>query len=232
MESGFFHRWSGYYANASNARQEHRADQLRCWALLPDAAVGSLSSMLVLVVGGIPRHRGRHDDRQLVAFQTPDGHELPRPVGSMVGLGQTVQELQGDLARLDDVLAPRRDPSAVAQKQERGRRGRAQTRAKLRGHVELVGRDLRLQPGRPAADREPSTCPSSRASASRSSGAAARASRPSPSSCAGCTSPGSGEILLRRLRRATELPPTVLSELARRWSTRTCCCSAARCATT
>jgi ATP-binding cassette subfamily C protein len=111
MESGFFSKWSGYYANASNARQQVELTNAAL-GTLPDL-LASISSMLILVVGGFFVIEGDMTIGMLVAFRILTMSFL-RPVGNMVGLGQTIQELEGDLRRLDDVLAHEQDPSEAA----------------------------------------------------------------------------------------------------------------------
>ena len=65
--------------------------------------------MLVLGVGGYKVIQGDLTIGMLVAFQILMASFL-RPIGNLVQLGQTIQELQGDLGRLDDVLAHEVDP--------------------------------------------------------------------------------------------------------------------------
>jgi ATP-binding cassette subfamily C protein len=137
MESGFFHRWAGYYANASNARQEIELANLAL-GVLP-GLLNSVTTMLVLVVGGLHVIDGTLTIGALVAFQILMSSFL-RPVGNMVMLGRTIQELQGDMSRLDDVLSHERDEAANADDAETPIAAEGSEdgeKLRLQGHVEL-----------------------------------------------------------------------------------------------
>jgi ABC-type bacteriocin/lantibiotic exporter with double-glycine peptidase domain len=86
-------------------------------------------SVLILAVGGIRVMDGVITVGMLVAFQTLAVSFLA-PVNNLMQLGGQLQELQGDLTRLDDVL---QNPAEPALSGETGPGG--QTR--LQGHVEL-----------------------------------------------------------------------------------------------
>jgi len=138
LESGFFTRWSGHYANASNARQKIELTNQALGAL-PEL-LASLSSMLILVVGGYFVIIGKMSIGMLIAFRMLTMSFL-RPVGTMVQLGQTVQELEGDLNRLDDVLAHPQDASEASPQEpgaeELGAQELGEGRVRLRGYVDL-----------------------------------------------------------------------------------------------
>ncbi len=138
LENGFFQRWSGYYANASNARQElERSNQVL--GVLP-GLLAAATNVLVLVLGGWYVTRGQLSIGGLIAFQLLAASFL-RPVGSLVQSGQTLQELRGDLLRLDDVLSHERDraersSAAIAPD---GPETRAAEHPRLSGVLELRG---------------------------------------------------------------------------------------------
>jgi NHLM bacteriocin system ABC transporter peptidase/ATP-binding protein len=143
MESGFFNRWSGYYANATNARQGIE---------LPDQALSrlpgflsSLATMFMLVLGGLYVIEGRLTIGMLVAFQMLMASFL-RPVGSLVELGTTMQELRGDLARLDDVLRHPRDPNVVQAEEEPTDDPDLHDRVRLGGRLEIRGLSFGYSP--------------------------------------------------------------------------------------
>jgi len=114
LESGFFERWSGHYANASNARQQLELSNQVLGVLPGLLAAGT--NVLVLVLGGWHVIEGQvtfaapFTIGKLIAFQLLTASFL-RPVGNLVRLGQTLQELRGDLMRLEDVLSYERDPA-------------------------------------------------------------------------------------------------------------------------
>jgi ATP-binding cassette subfamily C protein len=101
LESDFFARWAGYSARALSARQDLGLSRQQL-AILP-VALSGLTSAVILVVGGFRVIDGTLTVGMLVAFQSLMQSFLA-PVGTLVDLGGTVQELHGDLTRLDDVL--------------------------------------------------------------------------------------------------------------------------------
>lgn len=139
-ESEFFRRWAGSFSGAGNARQELELANLPL-GVLPDL-LSALALLLVLAFGGAAVVDGRMTIGMLVAFGLLMEGFL-RPVGGLVGLGGTLQELRGDLARLDDVLA---HPAEV----ERAQAGDAtQGAVRLGGRVELRGVTFGYNPTEP-----------------------------------------------------------------------------------
>jgi ATP-binding cassette subfamily C protein len=101
LESSFFGRWAGNYASAVHAQQDLGLTTQRL-AVLPPLLAG-LSSTAILVIGGLRVIEGSFTVGMLVAFQSLMQSFL-QPVQGLVTLGGEIQELQGDLRRLDDVL--------------------------------------------------------------------------------------------------------------------------------
>jgi ATP-binding cassette subfamily C protein len=101
LESDFFARWSGYYTKAINSQQELGLTN-QTFSVLP-ALLNALLSMLLLVVGGLRVMDGHLSIGMLVAFQGLMQSFLA-PVNNLVNFGSTLQELEGNLIRLDDVL--------------------------------------------------------------------------------------------------------------------------------
>ncbi|MFW9264550.1 NHLP family bacteriocin export ABC transporter peptidase/permease/ATPase subunit [Nostoc sp. CALU 546] len=101
LESDFFSRWSGYYTKALNSQQELGVTN-QTFSVLP-TLLSALSSMLLLIVGGLRVMDGHLSIGMLIAFQ---GLMLnfQQPVNNLVNFGTTLQELEGNLIRLDDVL--------------------------------------------------------------------------------------------------------------------------------
>lgn len=133
LENGFFRRWSGLYARASNARQGFGITNLIAGTI--PGLLFTTTNALVLGIGGLYVIQGRMTIGMLVAFRILMGRFL-QPVEGLVQLGQTVQELQGDLARLDDVLAHEVDPSEVPAQEDAPE---ITAPASLSGELELRG---------------------------------------------------------------------------------------------
>ncbi len=116
LESDFFSRWSGYYAKATTSQQELEVTN-QMLGVLP-ILLTSLTSMFILVIGGWRVMDGNLTIGMLVAFQSLM-QSFQQPVNTLVNFGTTLQELEGDLNRLDDVLGNSLDPEV-----ERGSVGR------------------------------------------------------------------------------------------------------------
>jgi len=129
LESDFFSRWSGYYAKAVSAQQELELTN-EMLGVLP-ILLTSLTSMLILVVGGWRVMDGNLTIGMLVSFQSLM-LSFQQPINTLVDFGTTVQELEGDLNRLDDVLGNSLDPEVEKSDVE----GQS-LHSTLQGYVEL-----------------------------------------------------------------------------------------------
>jgi len=107
LESDFFTRWAGYYAKLLNARQD--MDSLNQKLGVLPTLLSSLSTMLLLVVGGFRVMDGYLSIGMLVAFQSLI-QQFMQPVSQLIRLGGDFQDLEGTLTRLDDVLQNPKDP--------------------------------------------------------------------------------------------------------------------------
>jgi len=142
MEDDFFGKWMGYYAKSSNAGQELQYSSL--FTQVIPILVDSLTTVLVLIVGGYSVIQGEMSIGTLVAFQGLMTTYLA-PVANLTHLGSTLQELRGDLLRLDDVLAnPIASSTAATATSGNGRAIEHRTaesdepaRLRLHGQVEL-----------------------------------------------------------------------------------------------
>jgi ATP-binding cassette, subfamily C, bacterial len=137
LESDLFARWSGYYTKALDSQQELGVTN-QTFSVLPPL-LSALSSMLLLVVGGLRVMDGHLSIGMLVAFQTLMQSFL-QPVNNLVSFGSTLQELEGDLTRLDDVLRNPIDPQLKENLEQLAPLRpalRALPPAKLQGYVEL-----------------------------------------------------------------------------------------------
>ncbi len=149
LESDFFSRWAGYYAKAINAKQEMDATN-QTLGILP-SFLSAIASMLLLAVGGLRVMDGALSIGMLVAFQGLM-QKFMEPVNNLIGLGSDLQQLEGNLNRLDDVLSNPIDPQlAIEQGREVKRMGKVRRiepdsphhpitpspQHKLQGYVEL-----------------------------------------------------------------------------------------------
>lgn len=135
LESDFFSRWSGYYTKALNSQQELGVTN-QTFSVLP-TLLSALSSMLLLVVGGLRVMDGHLSIGMLIAFQGLM-QSFEEPVNNLVNFGSTLQELEGNLIRLDDVLENPTDPQLEKRKWRAGEQTENSfPQPKLQGYVEL-----------------------------------------------------------------------------------------------
>jgi len=165
LESDFFARWGGSYAKAVNAQQDLSVTN-QALGVLP-TVLSALTTALILIVGGMRVMNGRFSIGMLVAFQSLMQSFL-QPLNSLFEMGSVMQQLRGDLERLDDVLQEKEDPAA--REGTEGPSGRQQG-VRLQGRVELRNLtfgynpvapplieklNLRIQPGQRVAFVGPS----------------------------------------------------------------------------
>jgi NHLM bacteriocin system ABC transporter peptidase/ATP-binding protein len=130
-EGEFFSRWAGYQAKALGAEQTLGLLGELVSSVPP--FVSTLTTTLVLLVGGLKVMHGDLTVGMLVAYQTLVG-SFTRPLNSFVQFGSTLQELEADMNRLDDVLRYPQDRQYT--REEAGQPEDGKT-VKLAGHVEL-----------------------------------------------------------------------------------------------
>ena len=144
-EDDFFARWSGQQAKVVNGRQDLGAATAALSAV--PTLLAALSAATIISLGGLRVLDGDLSLGSLLAIQAL-AVSFTVPIQSLVTLGGTLQEAEGNLASLDDVLRyPPDEASGGAV--YRGRPDPAEWPARVRG------RELRLQPARPPTDRPP-----------------------------------------------------------------------------
>lgn len=109
-ESDFFCRWAGSQAKVINAQQE-LARLTTVFDKIP-GLLASLNSAILIMAGGLLIIDGKMTVGTLVAFQSLVPN-LMGPFGQLVQMAGTIQELNGDMNRLDDVLGYPLDPSVT-----------------------------------------------------------------------------------------------------------------------
>lgn len=141
LESDFFARWAGYYTKATNARLELALVTQRI-GVLP-SLLSNLSNVILLGVGGWQIIEGNLTIGMLLAFQLLTRSFLT-PINNLVRFGKTLQDLAGNLVRLDDVLDNATDPTlefaseaAVNPSVDGSIDGLADGATRLKGYVEL-----------------------------------------------------------------------------------------------
>jgi NHLM bacteriocin system ABC transporter peptidase/ATP-binding protein len=117
LESDFFSRWAGYYAKAMNSQQTMEVTN-QTLGVLP-SFLSDLSTMLLLTVGGLRVMTGALSIGMLIAFQALMRQFL-EPVNQLVNLGNDLQEMEGALTRLDDVLRNPIDPQVEKRRGDGG----------------------------------------------------------------------------------------------------------------
>jgi len=111
QESAFFTKWSGRYAKALNTMEELETTT-QTITVLP-TLFRSLTTMMIYLLGGLAVMEGKMSVGTMIAF-TALMDNFQEPVRDLVDLGSNLQELDGDLKRLDDVLAAPVDPEATS----------------------------------------------------------------------------------------------------------------------
>lgn len=100
-EGDFFNKWAGYHAKLVNVQQQ--IGVLTQYLSAVPNLLSTLTSTAILALGSLQVMQGQMTLGGLVAFQSLM-QQFMGPVTSLVGLGATIQELAGDVNRLEDVL--------------------------------------------------------------------------------------------------------------------------------
>jgi NHLM bacteriocin system ABC transporter peptidase/ATP-binding protein len=130
-ESDFFSRWSGYQAKINKAQQ---ASGILTQVLnAAPVLLTALNVACILALGSLRVMEGDLTVGMLVAFQSLMVSFVD-PINRLVELGTTMQDIEGDLKRLNDVLGNKID-TALDAREETG--AVARRLPKLEGYLEL-----------------------------------------------------------------------------------------------
>jgi NHLM bacteriocin system ABC transporter peptidase/ATP-binding protein len=127
----FFARWAGFHAKVLNAQQQLGA--MSSWLTATPLLLNGLSTAAILTLGGMRVMEGTLTAGTLVAFQSLMSSFLT-PVNQMMNLGSTLQTVEGDVNRLDDVYRYGIDPQVEPREAET-----VLTVTRLTGALELRG---------------------------------------------------------------------------------------------
>jgi NHLM bacteriocin system ABC transporter peptidase/ATP-binding protein len=116
-EDDFFARWSGQQAKVVNGRQNLGAATAALSAV--PTLLAALSAATIISLGGLRVLDGQLSLGSLLAIQAL-AVSFTVPIQSLVTLGGTLQEAEGNLASLDDVLRYPPDPASGAAYTEDG----------------------------------------------------------------------------------------------------------------
>jgi NHLM bacteriocin system ABC transporter peptidase/ATP-binding protein len=130
-EAGFFTNWSGHQAKFLNALQETSRIAMNL-SLLP-TLLNAISSTLILGLGAMRVMDGAMTMGTLVAFQSLVASFMT-PANQLLGLSSKLQQAQGNMDRLDDVLKYPLDPLVNEDSVE----AQAAPLEKLQGEIEFI----------------------------------------------------------------------------------------------
>jgi NHLM bacteriocin system ABC transporter peptidase/ATP-binding protein len=106
-EDLFFTRWAGHHAKVVSAEQE--VQRVRTLLGVVPLFLGLAGTATILYIGGLAVMDGAMTIGVLVGFQSLL-HSFSAPVTGLVSLSGQIQEAQGLIVRIDDVLAHPPDP--------------------------------------------------------------------------------------------------------------------------
>lgn len=100
-ESDFFSKWAGYQAKVVNAQQQLGVS-VQLMSVVP-VTLQTLTTAVILGLGGLRVMEGDLSIGMLVAYQSLMASFL-LPINQLVEMGGSLQDAQGDMNRIEDVL--------------------------------------------------------------------------------------------------------------------------------
>ena len=135
LDNSFFEKWSGQFSNTNIARQQLQVDN-QIFSVLP-TVTGTFVNLFTMVIGGLYVLEGDMSFGELMAFNALMGLFLG-PISQLLGFSVEIQQVRGNLARLEDVL----DFETIDQRRDR------QFAAVTAGHPQSAPADLGSRLGR------------------------------------------------------------------------------------
>jgi NHLM bacteriocin system ABC transporter peptidase/ATP-binding protein len=135
-ESDFFNRWAGHFAKMLASRQQMAVSTLGLGTVPP--LLSALNTAAILGLGALRVMDGQLTIGMLVAFQGLM-MSFMEPVNELVDLGRSLQEVEGEMNRLDDVLRHPADPGLADEETAKHAAPKScpPLPVKLSGHLEL-----------------------------------------------------------------------------------------------
>ena len=131
MESDFFTKWAGTQTKVMNGQQAMGSMDVVLMGVPP--MLTAINTVLILSLGGLRVMDGFMTMGMLVAFQSLMASFID-PINHLVSMGAKVQQMEGDMNRLDDVLKYQVEPQTL----RIGMPGASDdTAVRLSGHIEL-----------------------------------------------------------------------------------------------
>lgn len=106
-ESGYFQKWAGYQASVNTAKRKYEKMNARL-GLIP-ALIGKTAGYAVLFLGVVYTMNGDFTIGMITVFQ---GYlnAFVSPAMTLIGAGQTIQEMRTQMERVEDVMRYPNDP--------------------------------------------------------------------------------------------------------------------------
>ena len=144
-ENGFFRHWSGLQASVNE--QSVRFERLNVTVGLISPILSTVADIIVMVLGVYLTIQGRFTVGMIYMFQTYLASFMS-PVSTLIGAGQTLQEMRTDMERVEDVMEYPDAPSTAQFGETTG------SYAKLSGAVEIRNLTFGYAPLRPPLIRD------------------------------------------------------------------------------
>ena len=128
-EAGFFRKWSGYQASVNSERVKYTTLNAKI-GLIPQF-ISSASNYVILFLGVLLIMKGEFTIGMITTFQGIL-NSFMGPAITLIGAGQTIQEMRTSMERIEDVMEYRDDPALSYGPEEED-----EDYHKLKGEVEL-----------------------------------------------------------------------------------------------